>query len=326
MSGTGSLLAIGLLLAVVQDRPTVESLPVIDRQRENFYHALAAGPKGVEATWLVTPTTVPIDGELSLTLIVANAANPKELVKPPLDKFEAFTALFQVFLDADAPPETDAHEVRFRYRLRPRSLDVTSIPSLKYLYYRMEGGMFYTTYARSVEIKVAPPVAKATPVAAVVPLEGPEEFFQLAEDGALLSPPTFLTIAFPILTVPIVVVVWIGLWHRLFPNAVRLAKLRRNRAARRALDRLNGARSMNDPIAITAHVLREYLTSRFALPSSAQTPNEIASGIEDSGVRTSSFDFFRACDAARFSTERDTGLSLVVRAEGLIAEWEGAAA
>jgi len=331
MFATGKLLfsllvlVLGADLAAAQDRPpSFEDIPPLAQQpREHFYRALAHGPKGVEAKWIVSPEKVAIDGELSLTLIVSNAANPTQLTKPPLDKFEAFTKFFQVFLDPDPPAEATAREVRFRYRLLPRSLEIAAIPSLKYLSYRSDTGQFLSPNVRSVPITVTPPGPNVSPSVAVVPLEGPEEFFEWKLVGEWEYPVPSLAWVVPILAVPLLVLVWIIVWRELFPDA---ARQRRSRSARRALSELNRARTSSDPPKHLADVLRAYLLDRFAIPRSAQTPRDVAEALRALRVPPELIDateaLLQVCDSARFGGPVTFELHTIDQAEHLVTECE----
>jgi hypothetical protein len=316
-----------MLTLAAQDRPSVEDLSV-ERQTEHFYNALAAGSKGVQVEWAVDTPTVPVNGELILTLIVRHAANPHELVKPDLRTLGEFTDRFQVLdrNDPQAPP--GAAEARFTYGLRPRSTDVKDVPSLRYVYFRRVGDGWkpFTTFARSVPVVVTAPAAKPT-ATVPVPLDAPEEFFTLAEYHPPTANPGRFGWLLPVAAVPVAVVVWVQLWRRLFPDAVRLAKLRRNRAARLALDRLRKARTSADPAGAAASAFRGYLSARFGMPPAAQTPAEVSAALCAVGCppdRTADAEaFLRACDAARFTPTPDGGVSLTMQAESLVTEWEG---
>ena len=69
--------------------------------------------------------------------------------------------------------------------------------------------------------------------------------------------------------------VWFLVWRRIFPDASRLAHLRRSRAARRATDAIRRANRTSDPPATIANAVLAYLRTRFPLPESAVTPSEI---------------------------------------------------
>jgi hypothetical protein len=328
--GTGSRLAVIVVLfagvaAAQEKRPSVADLPVPDRMRPDFYHALASGSKGVTAEWSVSAATVPLDGELTLTLTVRNAANPQELVKPPLGQMPAFADKFQV-LD-----RADPSEGRFAWTLRPRSVGPTEVPRLKYVYHK--GGQFLTTYARPIPVTVTAAAPKEAPAAPPVPLDGPEEFFVRADEYDLFQEfvPANRTVEsfawlIPVAAVPLLVVGYVFAWRWLFPGAARLARLRRNRAARLALDRLRAAAKSADPAGTAAAAVRGYLAARFAVPPSAQTPPEVAAAARAAGLAerqaADAEGFLRACDEARFSGSRDTGVSLAATGEALVTGWE----
>lgn len=328
MSATGSLLAALLLGIAAQQRPSVEDVPPVERPAKDFYNALAAGSTGVRVEWTVDPPAVPVTGEFTLTLTVRNAANPHELARPDLRALDEFTKRFQILDRTDPPAPPDTAEVRFTYGLRPRSPGVTKVPSLRYVYLRKDGGVWkpLTAFANSVPVTVTAAAAKPTPAAAPVPLDAPEEFFTLAEERPAATPGRFGWLL-PVAVIPFAVVAWVLLWRRLFPDAVRLAKLRRNRAARLALDRLKKARASADPAGGAASAFRSYLSARFGMPPAAQTPAEVVAAlraVECPAEQAADAEaFLRACDAARFTPTPDHGLSLALQAEALVTAWEG---
>src|SRR5262249_29071821 len=132
----------------------------------------------------------------------------------------------------------------------------------------------------------------------------------------------------PVSAVPLVVGGWLVVWRVIFPDAARLAKLRRNRATRNALDRLKKAPSTPHPARVAAFASGQSLTARFGVPPPAHTPTEVAAALRDveqPAERAADAEaFLRACDATRFDRSDDTGLSLVNQAESLIVAWEGA--
>ena len=335
MSRTGKLLAALLLAASsapAQDRrPTVADIPPVERQTPDFYGAIAAGRSGVRVAWSVDRTEVSLDSEVSLTLTVRNAANPQELTRPNLSARDDFARDFQVFDGTTPPPPPDADEVRFVYRLRPRAVDTATVPALRYRYYRPdlpEGRRFPTTYADPLTITVTPPKPKEVPVAAPVPLDAPEEFFTLADDRPTLASGRSVWLV-PAVLIPFRVGGWVAVWRRLFPNAARLARLRRSRAVRIALDRLRKARTSDDPTEVAAAAVRGYLVARFGVPPTAQTPAEVVAGlrlVERENLAADAEAFLRACDAARFADTRDDGLPLTDRAEAMVVRWEEHAA
>ncbi|MFO0848448.1 MAG: BatD family protein [Gemmataceae bacterium] len=300
----------------------------MDRAREHFYDAVAAGE--VRVSWSADPTAVPQGGDVTLTLIVRGAANPAELRKPDLRKLPKYGERFQVIDRTDPPPKSDAAEVRFTYTLRPRQTSPVEVPALRYAYYRPglpEGRRFQTAYADPLTLTVtAPPSAAAPPP---VPLDGPEKFFHLATDRGKPVVPRWAW-AVPPLLVPVTVGGWVLGWRWLFPDAARRAKLRRTRAVRIALDRLKRAGTAPDPAAEAAATVHGYLAGRFSLPPAAQTPTEIAVALREAGqpesLAEAAAGFLTACDTARFAPAGDGGLPLVEQAERFVTAMEGQAA
>ncbi len=342
MSATGNRRTLGWRLAatlalflpgVALAQPTLDNVPPVDRLREHFYGAIDASGKGVTAEWSV-PKEVTRGAEFTLTLTVTGAANPHELTRPDLRKFEAFTQRFQLLDEpdfAEPPAARGATEVRFNYRLAARTVGQVEVPRLVYLYYRpkaVERERFQSTRANSIPIQVTEPT-RTVAAGPATPIEAPEEFFTLAEDEPSAWSPGLFAWVLPVAAVPLVVGSWLVLWRAFFPDAARLARLRRNRATRTALDRLKKARTAADPAGAAAVAFRHYLTARFGVPPSAQTPTEVAAALRDAeqpADRAADAEaFLRACDATRFDQSSDSGMSLVMQAERLVLEWEGAA-
>jgi hypothetical protein len=127
---------------------------------------------------------------------------------------------------------------------------------------------------------------------------------------------------------PLVSLVWFVAWRRIFPDAVRLAKIRRSRAARRAIDAIHRSGKAVDPPGAIATAVLGYLRSRFPFPPGAATPSEIEVALVELGesapVSQSVALFFRDCDAARFSSSSDDVASLSADAEELVNRLEGA--
>lgn len=316
--------------------PTLDDIPPLDRLKENFYGALDVSGKGMTVEWSA-PKTVSRDTEFTLTLIVRGAANPHELVRPDLRKFDEFKQRFQLLDKPDhSEPTADpsAQEARFNYRLVPRAVGDVDVPRLVYLYYRpkaAEMDRFQTIGAKSLRIKITEPAPKSIATGLATPIEAPEEFFTLTEEEPSAWSPGLFAWLLPVAAIPFVVLFWLLVWQVYFPDAARLAKLRRNRATRMALDRLKKAPSSADPAdpaGAAAFAFRQYLTARFGLPPSAQTPTEVSAALRDAEQpadrATDAEAFLRACDAARFNQLSDSGLSLVTQAELLILDWEGA--
>jgi hypothetical protein len=306
-------------------------VPVVGQPVANFYKAQGSG---VKVAWSLDRTTVPEDEDIVATLIIKGATNPQQIVRPDLKKLDAFESRFVVTDARDAPPTAAAKEVRFSYRLRPRSRSVKEVPSLIFCYHdpaAAEGKQFPTTKAVFVEITVTAPRPKTPPPA--LPLSEPDHLFRSTTGSQVLgarpfSPGVWTWIVFA-LTGPLLATVWYVAWRRVFPDAARLARIRRTRAARRATDAIRRAgRAVDPPAAIGVAVLG-YLRSRFPLPPGAVTPTEIGSALAELGLLAADCDavadFFRSCDAARFAPPGDNGVSLAADSEALVNRLEAPA-
>lgn len=323
MCATGNLLLVAVLFAAP---PSLDDVPAVERTKPDFYNAVAT--KRVEVAWSAEPAAVPRDGEITLTLTVRNTANPHELAKPNLADVDAVTKHFQVLDRTDPPPDRTATEVRFTYTLRPRKVGEATVPALRYAYYRFDQKEMQAARTKALPVTVTPPAPKVSPSTPPVPLDAPEEFFTLAEDTHRFRIPGRFGWLLPAAVVPFAVVGWVLVWRWVFPDAARLAKLRRNRAVRLALDRLKKARTSPDPAGEAAAAFRGYLLGRFGVPPSAQTPTEVDAALTELGEpadrAADAAAFLRGCDATRFADVDDNGASLAAQAEALILAWEGA--
>lgn len=330
--------AVLLLVAGVApaESPTsVDQIPVIERPQKLFYNAIAGSEK-LAVRWEVSPGSVPLGGSLTLTLVVANAANPQELVRPPLadltkdrDLLEAlpqFPVLFSAVEDLpDDPPAPG--EVRFRYKVTPRNEGTFRVPELTYRYYQpraQQGRRTMAAHSLAVPFTVSKPTVSSAPA---TPLAAPDEFFAVRSDGMLSrsgGPSGWVWVG--LFAVGAVVLTgWVIGWRVLFPDAARLAAIRRHRAVRIALDRLRRPHVTPGDVAVT---LRNYLIARFGLAFTAQTPGEVAAGLTEVGVSAEraaeAEELLRDCDAARFAGAGDTAVS-AKRAAEMIKRWEGVA-
>jgi hypothetical protein len=307
-----------------------EDIPVVGRPTADFYNAQGVG---VKVAWSLDRATVPEDEEIVATLTVKNATNPREIVRPDLKKLTEFESRFVVTDNRDPPPAADAKVVKFSYRLRPRNRSVDKVPTLVFRYHdpaAAEGKQFPTTTAKFVEVAVTEPKPKPPPPA--IPLGEPDHLFAVATGPELLehrpfAPGTWTWVAVA-LAGPLLAAGWYAAWRRVFPDAARLARMRRSRAARRAVDAVRRAHRAVDPPAAVAAAVLGYLRARFPLPPGAVTPTEIGAALAELGVPDADCetvaDFFRSCDAARFAPPGDSGASLAAEAETLVTRLEAA--
>jgi hypothetical protein len=297
--------------------------------------------KVVTATWSVDRTEVPEDGVLTATLTVRGVENPHEVVRPDLkavkdkDGKTPFAERFRLIENVPgSPPPPDAGEVAFVYRLRPRDRSVNRLPSFDFVYRDTRvpsGDPLRNARATGIDITVTAPAPRPKkPEPPPVPLDEPEHLFRVTTGPAVLDREPFdpgpWAWAAALAAGPVMGLVWYLSWRRVFPDAARLAHLRRTRAARRALDAIRKAGRSADPAGTIAAAVLGYLRARFPLPDGAETPPEIETGLRAVGLpeadATAAAGFFRRADAARFAPPTDTGVSLADEAAALIARLE----
>ena len=331
--------------------------------RENFepaHHYYKAKGYNVRVRWEVSRTTVPEGGDFTATLVVtglvppvefvkyrngsplevaaatiAGGVHPAEIVKPDLKALLPFASRF-IFTDVPAPqPRADAKEVRFVYTLRPRNRAVAELPKFEFYYFNLRAApgsdQFRRIEADAVPLTVteAPRKAKPPPL----PVDGSEFLFSTPTGPEVLGREPLVPAwwAWVLLTLagPLVAVGWFVMWRRVFPDAVRLARRRRSRAARRATDAIRKAGHAADPPAAIARALLIYLRARFTLSEAAVTPVEIATALLERQVPVDAAEqtaaVFRACDRARFAPPEDRGVSLTADAEAVVARLEALA-
>ncbi len=316
-----------LALAVparAQPPASVERLSPVERQQSDFYGAIGSG---VTTAWTVDPARGELGTDIELTLTVANSDNPAELVRPNLADRPEWKAIFGGFRDSpDSTPGT------FRYRLKPRNAGAFELPIPKYRFYNPrlpEGRRFQTAFAAAPTITVMPAVVAPAP-SAKIPLDAPDRFFgdPPSSSGASASPPTWYWWA--LLTLGIVIPpAGIALWRCRNPDAAKLARIRRARSVRIALDALSKAERGPDPAASVSKIALRYLVERHRMPATAHTPREVSDALRGEGWPPEQSGEVVAilvrCDAVRFGAEFDSGLSLVESTRRWIERWEGAA-
>lgn len=311
MSRIGSVFALVLAGTAVAQVPTrLEQIGAVARSQPDFYGAIAGPGETVRVEWKLSASAAELGESVRLTLTVRNAVNPQELTRPDLGKRADFAALFSLIEPVPDPqPAADATAVEFVYSLRPRNVGTLTVPSVKYAFYHPrfpKGREMQARYLEELTLAVTKPVVTVAPP---VPLTGPASFFAPAS-GSYASagtvPGTY--------------------WLSLLWGATRLARLRRNRAVRRTLDRLRAAHRAADPAGATATAIRDYLSARFGLSPVAATPAEVSEGLTELTVppeRVSEADeLLRRCDADRFAPE-PTRTAIAADAIRLVERWEG---
>lgn len=312
-------------LVVLYALGAARAQPTLFEPEKHYYKAKGVG---VSVKWDVPTPNVQEGRDLAVTLVISRVQNPAEVVRPDLGKLPAFAERFEVAKGAP-PPAINGTELRFTYTLRPRSRTVDQVPALDFYYFNPAAAVgksqFRLTRADSVPIRVsAPPPKPATP------LTEPESLFALpAVPGDSAFAPCGWAWGAAALFGPLAAGAWFLVWRRVYPDAARLARLRRSRAARRAIDGVRRAARTADPPAAIASAVLEYLRTRFPLPESAVMPSELEAALREVNVpevlAREVADVFRACDRARFAPPNDSGLSLAADAEAAVVRVEGVA-
>lgn len=317
------LVVLCLICSLSTAHSTLLAQPKFFEPTEHYYKAQG---RGIRVEWAVSRATVVEGRDLTATLVITGATNPTEIEKPDLKKLKAFDN-FNVANLPDPPRKAGDKVVRFVYKLTPRNRTVDQIPALKFHYFNKaaaEGRQFPATYADSVPITVT-----ERPPPEEIPMVEADRLFSVATGPEVLSGP-FVPCRWAwgaaALFGPLVAVGWFLVWRRVFPDAHRLAQMRRSRAARRAADAIRKAGRTPDPPATVASAVLAYLRTRFPLPESAVTPPEIAAALLEMKVPAEVAEFvadvFRACDRARFAPPGDSGMSLAADAEAAITRLE----
>ncbi len=257
------------------------------------------------------PTTV--EAETPTTFVVTVHA-VRDVRRPPqridLRQLPAFAEQFHIEESAEEPLRPDARTWEFVYRLKPRRIDVGRIPSLPFVYYNpyilSASKRFQVIYTDPIPLQVLPRETVQ------VPVQAPEGVFALAAGSGVLArqtswrPPGRMTIGLLLAIPPLVCAVWYLSWRRRYPDAARLARQRRSRAARHALQMLHaiGRVEPEQSAARSAAIVTGYLRQRLDLTIAEPTPQEIADFF---GQRECSPEltaqvvrFFEMCDRARF--------------------------
>lgn len=324
---------LALVLLVPARDPLTAKQPAFFEPQEHYYKAKG---KGIGVRWVVEPREVQVNRDLTATLVVTGATNPTEIVKPDLRKLPAFDA-FKVTNVPDPPRTAADKEVRFVYKLAPRGTDVKEVPPLEFFYFNPDAPpgkkQFPSTRTDRDEDSPAITVREAPAVERRVrPLDAPEHLFQIETGPEVLGRGPFVPGAGAWLATaaagPLVAAGWFLVWCRLYPNATRLARIHRSRAARRATEAIRRANRTPDPPAAVAGAVLGYLRARFPLPESAVTPSEIEIALARSDVPAEATEragaLFRACDRARFAPSGEEA-ALAAAAEALVARLEALA-
>jgi hypothetical protein len=259
--------------------------------------------------------------------------------RPALADFSGFTDSF--YLEDLDPPEgahPDEKTWAFAYRLKPKGTAVKAVPGFPFVFFvpgfiPAKNG-YMTVYVPEVPITVTPRQEVGGTTAAK-PITAPEEALALAggdvlaREGGRLPGPLVLMVA--LLLPPMGALAWYVAWRRLYPDAARLARRRRSRAAQEAIKALHDLDNRADPekrARRTAAAVAAYLRNRLELSVVEPTPAEAAALLGARGLPAElagqTADLLRRCAAVRFDPEPPAAADLADAAEQLILALEAA--
>ena len=309
MRGPVSCLMLLLAFGVARAQPPLFEPP------QGFYKARG---NPVAATWSVDRTTLPENESITATLTIAGATNPQDIVRPDLAKIREFADRFQI-------ENVPGRSPTFAYKLRPRNAAVNRLPSMDFHYDSgvKVGNPFKNARAKGIDLVVTA-VAKAKPQP--VPLLEPDRFFEIESGSHVLEKQPFAAgwmawLGLFLLGI-LIAAMWYIVWENLYPDGAKLAKLRRNRAMRRATDAIR----RDDSAGAVAAAVIGYLRSRCPLPAGCETPSEVGEALRSANIPAADAaeEFLRRCDEARFAPKSDSALSLADEARSLLARMEAA--
>jgi hypothetical protein len=306
----------------------VAEAPVVGRPSEHFYGAVG---EQVRVAMKASPTQLRVEEPLDLTLVIAGAANAEQIERPDLKQLPDFATRFHIDdLPEDAPPKG---ERVFRYHLRPKSERVRDVPPLLFHYWNPRLNYFATTATpESIALAVMP---RSSPSAGGGPLDEPEFLFEMATEREMYREPLpdslkMALLMAALLLPPLLCQAWFLVWRRWYPSAAKLAQMRRSKALREALDRLDEANKYG-PQAVAdevAAVVGRYLHERFGVAANFGTPPEIAADLARRAVPPDVVAdveaFLRTCDGVRFAPPAANHESLIGRAKEVILNAEEA--
>jgi hypothetical protein len=282
-----------------------------------------------------TTKSIPANQPFRYTVrITADASVPMRAppTRPEIDRDPAFKERFFIEMPEHSSKK-DGNVWEFYYTLRPKSVKVTEIPELSFSFFNPRFGDDPRGYQEPttdpVSLTVTPAVIETPNVAVKGETSNyPDSIRGVAEDDEVLrrqypwAPPSIGWLIALLLLPPLGALGWLVVWRRLYPDAARLARLRRSRAARdalKALQHLDCERQGEN----VAGIATLYLVRRFDLPMTSPTPGEVEAHLRGSGLpdelRQQAASLLQTCDALRFSAVPPAvSVSLVDAARELI--------
>jgi hypothetical protein len=320
-----------LLLALGGAGRADDDEPPLVGQPDHFNGAV--GRFRVTAT--ATPAKVQAEDPLTYAVrVTATGPVKRPPRRPALADFPGFTAGF--YVEEVGPAQgtrPDPQTWEFAYRLKPKGTEVKSVPGFPFVFFRpglLPSRLGYmTTYVAAVPITVTER-GEVDPAGAARPITGPDAAFVLAEGDVLRRaggdrlPGTFVLVL-ALLVPPAGGVAWYLTWRRLYPDAARLARRRRSRAAQealRSLEEIDKSADAEKRARRAAATVAAYLRQRLELPVVEPTPAEAEAYLRRRGISEKvagqAADLLRTCAAVRFDPAPPPGADLAGAASQLI--------
>jgi hypothetical protein len=304
--------------------------PVVGRPA-NFSGAIGS----YRVTTKAEPTDVQAEDPVTFTVRIAGTGPLRGVVRPDLRKLPRFARQFHI-KDAGERDLPTKQAREYDYLLRPRTADVTEVPSLPFVYFKPgvipEHKGYQTTTAAAIPLTVRP--RAAVPLA---PKPGPTELpsppetawqyvpaERLADRQEPPSLPGLVTLLVLFGAAPAVCVATYWFWTFPLKKQVKLGpEARQTLAALAALH----ARPLPERARGAAEAVTEYFRNRLSIDLGEPTPHELSGHllrrVANRRLADRAERFVARCDVYRFAPEppRDNP-PLLAEAEGLIADAE----
>jgi len=291
--------------------------PPIAGQPVNFSGAIGSYAIVMQAE----PKSLQAEDSLTLTIriTVTGAGSLEQIRRPNLKRIGQFAKHF-VIQDGKERDLAKEKTREFEYVLRPKNAAVKQIPAVPFVYFNPAivpaSKGYQWAYARAIPLTVRPRAVVGTAqVKDSSPPRPPVSVLEIATGAVVLrnqanfALPGWEALLALAVAPPILCGIWLVSWRRRHPDAARVTKQRRSRAARLALKAIAAAAEV--PHAQQAPCLKEavtqYLGERFDLAILEPTPVEVSTHLQEKGLSGAATgkarQFFGMCDAARFAPQ-----------------------
>ncbi len=331
MRTTAPRLAAALLLLALGGAGRADDEPPIVGQPDHFNGAVGRFRVSAAAR------PVKVQAEDPLTYAVRVTATDRVKRPPQRPSLADFPGFADGFYVEDVGPaegtKPDPQTWEFAYRLKPKSTAVAAVPGFPFVFFRPgllpPSRGYMTMYVPAIPITVTPR-REVDPGGAARPITAPAAALALApgdvlrRDGDDRLPGTW-ALVLALLAPPAGCVAWYLTWRRLYPDAARLARRHRSRAAQEALKALQEMARTTGPeerARHTAAAVAAYLRQRLDLSVIDPTPAEAEAYLRGRGVSEKlagqTADLLRTCAAVRFDPEPPPDADLAGAASQLI--------